>query len=493
MGVAFLAIVSFDSFGQHLLRTCQNNGINTLRLQSGTQDVCTIPASSPEAIQTGNSYSPHAGESVMPGTGWELKFSASGKVFKDVSFANTQVGYIVTELGSVYKSTDGGDTWSSVMNLGFPYYWYGVDALSPDTVIISGFNNQGPITGGVVRWTYDGGSNWNPDINLNIPVSAVGWLDRVHFFNANTGIVVNSFSGGCWFTVNGGKDAASWTYITINSDLAWFAGNIDAQPSGHIFATGIHLAQSVDYGANWVSGPCADYLFDSGIDFTDENNLYGWTGGGQISAPVAGWVCRTTDGGLSWSPRLNTFPYPIRALHFLDENRGWAVGGNLYDEAGGIYSTTDGGLTWTLDVSTLAEMFSMEFKAVSADSLDVWCVGSTGGSTGYKGKLYKARIAFQLTGTGHQPALPESGILLDQNVPNPFGRVTTIGFAVPQDCRATLKVFDVTGRAVATLLDGKVEAGHNTFQFDGRGLPGGVYYYCLQTGNFTETRKCILK
>ena len=39
------------------------------------------------------------------------------------------------------------------MNVGFPYYWYGVDALSTDTVIISGFNNQGPINTGAVRWT----------------------------------------------------------------------------------------------------------------------------------------------------------------------------------------------------------------------------------------------------------------------------------------------------------------------------------------------------
>jgi photosystem II stability/assembly factor-like uncharacterized protein len=64
---------------------------------------------------------------------------------------------------------------------------------------------------------------------------------------------------------------------------------------------------------------------------------------------------------------------------------GWLQGGNLFDEAGAIYSTKDGGTTWNLDVSTAAEMFSFDSKAISDDSTDIWCVGSTGGSTGFTG------------------------------------------------------------------------------------------------------------
>src|SRR5207247_683348 len=89
----------------------------------------------------------------LPLFNWVLKFTVTGRVFKYISFANPQVGYIVTELGTVYKSTNAGDNWTSVMNLGFPYYWYGVHALTPDTVVIAGFNNQDSIRKGVVRWT----------------------------------------------------------------------------------------------------------------------------------------------------------------------------------------------------------------------------------------------------------------------------------------------------------------------------------------------------
>jgi hypothetical protein len=114
---------------------------------------------------------------------WVLKFSAPGKVFKDVSFADENTGYIVTELGSVYKSTDGGDNWSSVLNPWLPYYWYGVHARTPDTLIISGFNNTAPYYQGVIRWSYDGGASWQPDINLMNPDSlGVGWLETCSFF-----------------------------------------------------------------------------------------------------------------------------------------------------------------------------------------------------------------------------------------------------------------------------------------------------------------------
>src|SRR5712692_9533353 len=191
--------LSFNTYAQQIF-VGKNARVNRVTLQSGHNTVLTIPFCSSETISQRESNEPSVNSGLA--FNWLLKFSEPGRVFKDVSFANPQVGYIVTELGSVYKSTDGGDNWSSVLNLDFPYYWYGVHALSPDTVVISGFNNQDSITRGVVRWTFDGGSTWSQDIRLRIPGNGVGWLERVHFFNRDTGIVFNSFSGGCWYTTN---------------------------------------------------------------------------------------------------------------------------------------------------------------------------------------------------------------------------------------------------------------------------------------------------
>ncbi len=108
----------------------------SVNLLSAGQTVATIPSTFGDVTDIGiANESPSFGTGI-DGFNWMLKFSASGKVFKDVSFANPLTGYIVTELGSVYKTINGGDSWVSKMNLGFPYYWYGVDAISPDTVVI---------------------------------------------------------------------------------------------------------------------------------------------------------------------------------------------------------------------------------------------------------------------------------------------------------------------------------------------------------------------
>ena len=485
-----LIFLSVNLSGQHLSLLQKQGDVNKLTLLSGEEVISFIPASSDQTTKGAGKEAATA-EKLIPGANWVLKFTALGRVFKDVSFANPQVGYIVTELGSVYKSTDGGDNWQSVMDLGFPYYWYGVHALTPDTVVISGFNNQAVFRNGVVRWSFDGGTTWQPDISLTIPVNAVGWLERVHFFNADTGIVINSFSGGCWFTANGGKDSASWNYISVNSDLGWFAGNIDAQASGRVYAAGYHFAHSSDFGANWVSGPHVDGVFDGGVDFLDNNNLMGWTGGGQISAPVTGWVHRTTNGGLAWSQRLKTFAWPIRALKFITGTKGWVAGGNLYDEAGGIYSTTDGGLNWNLEANTAAEMFSIELKHISSDSIDMWCVGSTGEGTGYTGKLYKTRIGSPLAGVDQQP-LHSDGFALDQNFPNPFGRVTTIGYTIQERCFVTIKVYDILGNEVSALVNGIEQPGSKSLQFERGNLADGIYYYQLKTESYTSTKKFIL-
>jgi hypothetical protein len=93
----------------------KNDGVTSVTLQSGENLVATFPSSSPETIVAGGSNATQTPASDVRDITWILKFSVVGKVFKDVSFADPEVGYIVTELGSVYKSVDGGDSWNSVM------------------------------------------------------------------------------------------------------------------------------------------------------------------------------------------------------------------------------------------------------------------------------------------------------------------------------------------------------------------------------------------
>jgi hypothetical protein len=81
---------------------------------------------------------------------------------------------------------------------------------------------------------------------------------------------------------------------------------------------------------------------------------------------------------------------------------------------------------------------------------------------------------------------------VEQNYPNPFNPATTIAFHVPSSSVVSVKVFDVLGREVATLLNEEKSAGDYSVQFDASKLSSGVYIYRLQAGSFTDSKKMVL-
>ena len=86
-----------------------------------------------------------------------------------------------------------------------------------------------------------------------------------------------------------------------------------------------------------------------------------------------------------------------------------------------------------------------------------------------------------------------SAFALQQNYPNPFNPTTTIRFAVSGLGLVSLKVFDVLGREVATLLNNEaMEAGTHEVTFDANRLTSGVYFYRITVGEFSETKKLLL-
>lgn len=81
---------------------------------------------------------------------------------------------------------------------------------------------------------------------------------------------------------------------------------------------------------------------------------------------------------------------------------------------------------------------------------------------------------------------------IDQNYPNPFNPATTIKYALPQASFVTLKVFNITGQEVATLVNQQVAAGNHTVKFDASGLASGTYIYRIQAGNNVKSNKMLL-
>lgn len=88
-------------------------------------------------------------------------------------------------------------------------------------------------------------------------------------------------------------------------------------------------------------------------------------------------------------------------------------------------------------------------------------------------------------------SIPES-FALGQNYPNPFNPSTKISFALPKDSEVELRVFDLLGREVATLVNGMVKVGQHEVEWQATGMPSGVYFYRLTTDGFSQSKKLLL-
>ena len=91
-------------------------------------------------------------------------------------------------------------------------------------------------------------------------------------------------------------------------------------------------------------------------------------------------------------------------------------------------------------------------------------------------------------GSGISDEIPVS-YSLEQNVPNPFGKASTIRFSLPYEELVTLEVFDIDGKQVQTLVNDNKTAGYHTVTWDASGLSQGIYFYKLTAGGFTSVKK----
>ena len=410
---------------------------------------------------------------------------ASGYILYSFSFANAMTGTIVGDMGCLLRTTDGCVTW---LNQLLPQ----TKDLKSITFIneSTGFAVGGDMYGAVFLKTTNTGNLWtsigggtnysntciyavneqtwflgtsdgklsrttNAGVNWQAILITLGPVNMIYFTDANTGFFTNS--SALYRTTNGGTNWSAGTYsynLSFVNPTTGFGGNANG-----------FINKTTDAGATWTSTSTG--LTGSITWVTFLNPLTGYAVNGKN-------IIKTTNGGSNWTSVYFNTNYTLSRVKFYDDNTGYASG-----TYGVVLKTTNAGATWINELVpcnyTIADLFvtSENKPFICANSMSILMPANT------------------LTGIGNNAVILEN-YLLEQNFPNPFNPTTIIKYNLPNSNIVTLKVFDVNGKEIETLVNEAQTAGSYSVNFNAAYFPSGVYFYTLSAGEFKETRKMIL-
>ena len=424
------------------------------------------------AAERSNFETTPAATSAQPGTWVQLPNGPNaGGVARhdDIFFVDPIRGWVVNGNGDVWKTVDGGDSWTRpaltgahnrcVGFLNAQHGWIGY--LYEDN-------------GAVLIETTDGGSTWTP---VALPAPAPVGLCGMSVVDANTVCVVGAYYGTPRF-IRTDDAGASWTVLDMTPwcsaliDTKWFDEltgiAVGAIGSGQLRQT--RIIRSTDGGLTWnivwTGSRLREHCWK--ISFPDSDN--GFVSIENLAGAGATYFLKSTDGGRTWQEQLATPGYVnCQGIGFVDESTGWIGGWNT-----GTAITTNGGASWTggnfgYNVNRIRFLSTSLGYACGAD-------------------VYKYVVA--PSGVGDPPTTPTPA--LSRVRPNPFSGSTTIQYRVIEPGPVTLRVFDAQGRSVGNLVDATLGIGEFTATFHGEGLAAGTYFYELRTPAGAETGKLKL-
>ncbi len=382
---------------------------------------------------------------------------------------------------------------------------------------------NGWVTGdeGVILHTSNGGTNWQlQDSKINFKIY------DVHFINPRLGWAVanDNFAAGTAIlsTTNGGINWYHYRYPD-NSFLLYTIYFKDSL-NGFMGGYGGKLLRTTNSGMNWIFCKVDSSLFSSfpvlSISFYDFN--LGFATGGSID--LAGVIWKTSNGGITWRSFQASFE-PVYSIYFLNSSKLIAAGGD-YKFGTIISKSTDSGLHWNfepLNIFGIAKGISFrtstegwmvlsfsENFAYTLDSGKKWNLMNVPGnnalhdisftdslhgySVGSNGSIYRYNSSAMAI-NNIENFIPLKNRLID-NYPNPFNPKTIIRYEIAKTDIVSLKIYDVTGKEMITLVNKRQSAGNYNVEFDAMRhnieFPSGVYFCILKTEDFTQSKSIIL-
>ena len=304
-------------------------------------------------------------------------------------------------------------------------------------------------------------------------------------------------------------DATGVTHVMVNGyGEGFYMGGVDPVSVFPMLYTNSNLqGPNNSLGAPWVA--ITDELMeapDDGFGNTILDNYPGngiGNGYGTIATSNNGQFVFVLWQGPEWTgdpgnSAFNIFPGDGGA------NDGPAYYTNIYYSA-----SEDGGATWGAVGTLQGDPMVQESYPVLAADLEIDGNQATahylyyvdpipgtslfagGNSFDANGMWYYNTYTWTLT-TGVEDEIVVNDFTLEQNYPNPFNPSTSIKYTLAEQSPVSLKVYDVLGNEVATLINKEIQAGSHEVEFDASNLPSGIYFYTLNAGEFAQTRKMIL-
>lgn len=165
---------------------------------------------------------------------------------------------------------------------------------------------------------------------------------------------------------------------------------------------------------------------------------------------------------------------------------------NVHSDFVVVKLSTNGGRLWEYKYPGGQQPMSNTGRALTLDkSGNLYVAGESHACPPGGFNYLTLKLTQDPTSVGELPNIPYT-YALQQNYPNPFNPSTTIAFSLPTNALVSLKVFDLLGRGVATIVSEELPAGKYSREWLAAGLPSGVYFYKMQASHFSQTRKLIL-
>ncbi len=404
---------------------------------------------------------------IFSQSGWYQVNSGTSMALFQPIFLNANTGFVFGTNGissSIFlKTTNTGINWNIISNLNYRINSYQFINLNLGFAVCDSQK---------ILKTTNGGFNWN--VIHSGPYATA--FRTISFIDQNTGYVAGVLAEMLKTTDGGGTFINPVLGNPFNANTISKIIFTDAL-TGHVTTSGNYkIFRTTNGGINWsITG--YPFLDINDIQFINSQSGFAI---GAFSPPNIQF-CLTNNSGASWSVNVVNigFQSTFYGIYFTDLNTGYAAGSQ-----GKIITTTDGGTNWLPQNSGVTNFLTSVFFINSL----------TGFITGSSGLLLKTTDAGGLVGLNSINTEVPNNFSLSQNYPNPFNPVTKIKFDISGKSvtQTFLSVYDILGREVEVLVNELLRPGTYEVDFDGSNYPSGIYYYKLQAGDFTETRKMVL-